>query len=94
MQNAFFFICLILVIGGGGRAIFQGIFLLLGASGQAGAALSKNINKNEESQQQLDANLSSIKEFNKTRIRMITRLAIAGAIGAAMIYASQFMGPK
>ena len=94
MQNTFFFIGLILVIGGGGRAIFQGIFLLLGASGQAGAALSKNLNKDEESRQKLDENLANIKEFNKTRVKVIIRLAIAGAVGAAMMYASQFMGPK
>lgn len=90
MKTFLFFLGLILVVGGAGRALFQLIFLILGLAGQASTGLTKAVN-NEEIHDEIDTNHQNIKDFNKERIKSILILTIAGIIGAIMMYISERM---
>lgn len=88
MKTLLFFLGLILVVGGIGRALFQLIFLMLGLAGQASTGLTKSAN-DEELHDEIEANHQTIKEFNKQRVKSIIILAFAGIVGAIMMYISE-----
>ncbi len=92
MQNFLLIFGAILLIGAGGRALFQLIFFVLGAAGQAGTSISRNLRRDERSTQEADENLARIKAFNQARLRRLLALAAIGALGACMMYASGYMG--
>ena len=91
MQNFLLIFGAILLVGAGGRAVFQLLFLVLGAAGQAGTSISKSIRKDEASALEAEENMARIKAFNQDRIRRLVILAAVGAIGGLMMYASGFV---
>lgn len=92
MQNFLLIFGAILLLGAGGRALFQLIFLLLGAAGQAGTSLSRGLSKDEASVHQAGENLADIKAFNQARLRRLLILAAIGAVGGLMICISGYIG--
>lgn len=90
MKSFLYFLGLILVIGGIGRALFQLLFLILGLAGQASTGLTKAAN-DEELHNEIEQNHQNIKEFNKARIKTILILTGAGLAGLAMMYISDWM---
>lgn len=92
MQNFLLIFGAILLLGAGGRALFQLIFLVIGAAGQAGTSLARGLDKDELAARQTNENLAEIKAFNQARLRRLLILAAIGAVGGLMIYISGYIG--
>ncbi len=92
MQNFLLIFGAILLVGAGGRALFQFIFLVLGAAGQAGTTISRSLRQDADAAREAEENLARIRAFNQARLRRLLALAAIGALGACMMYASGFVG--